>query len=68
MTLLPPLAIVIHDSRILTKEKLIEEIEDGGYGAVAVSSAILEEKEENLSGKKSGERQVKLRVDGMFCE
>lgn len=68
VTLLPPLAIVIHDTRILTKEKLIDEIEDGGYGASVVSSTFLEDEELSSSGKSSGERKVKLRVDGMFCE
>lgn len=39
-------------------------IEDGGYGAELLSSLPLEPEEE----ERTGERKIKLRVDGMFCE
>lgn len=58
----------------MTKEQLVEEIEDGGFGAEVVSSIpILEDggKIAKKGGKKEGEgkgdRKVKLRIDGMFC-
>lgn len=59
----------------MTKEQLVEEIEDGGFGAEVVSSIpILEDggKIVKKGGKKEGEgkgdRKVKLRIDGMFCK
>lgn len=63
VTLLPPRATIVHDPRIITTEQLIDLVEDGGYGAELVSSAPVE-----TSARPTGERQVKLRVDGMFCE
>lgn len=63
VALLPPRAIVVHDPAILSIDKLVEMIEDGGYGAELVSSIPVDQKR-----APPGERKVKLRVDGMFCE
>jgi Cu+-exporting ATPase len=63
VTLLPSVAIVVHDPRLVTKEQLAEKIEDGGYGAEVISSVPVEAEE-----MKKGARTVKLRVEGMFCE
>ncbi|KAK4699686.1 hypothetical protein P7C70_g6571, partial [Phenoliferia sp. Uapishka_3] len=62
VTLLPPRAVIIHDPNITTTAQLIESIEDGGYGAEFVSTSPIE------ADKKDGVREVKLRVDGMFCD
>lgn len=61
VTLLPPVAVVIHDSRALAPARIMEEIEDAGFGAELVSTIDLD----NTAA--AGEREVKLRVDGMFC-
>lgn len=61
VSLIPPLAVVVHDPLLISKEKLMEEIEDGGFGASVVESKEVE------SGEKDEGRKVVLRVDGMFC-
>ncbi|KAM0748125.1 heavy metal translocatin [Meredithblackwellia eburnea MCA 4105] len=70
ITLLPPLAIVVHDPRILKREDLTEIIEDGGYGAIVVEEKeIIDEDSSTKDAEKdTGERTVKCRVEGMFCE
>lgn len=61
VTLLPGRAVIRHSSKLIDAG-LKEMIEDGGYDAAVVSSVRVGSKA--LSG---GERQVKLRIDGMFC-
>lgn len=63
VTLLPGLATITHDPQVLSTDTLTEMIEDGGYGAELLSSLPLDPEEEQ-----TGERKVKLRIDGMFCE
>lgn len=65
VTLLPPLAVVVHDPLVVTKEKLVDEIEDGGYGATVISSFAVSDGQRKDADK--GVRTVKLRIDGMFC-
>lgn len=61
VTLLPPLATIVYDSTVISADQLAGEIEDGGYGAEIVTTIKVESK------KSSEGRQVRLRVDGMFC-
>lgn len=63
ISLLPPLATIVHDPSIISTQQLREEIEDGGYGAELVTSLAVESEEND-----QGRRTVRLRVDGMFCE
>lgn len=64
VTLLPALAVVIHNPALLSGNKIVSEIEDGGYEAEIVSSSPVgvTAKEGNTT------RSVKLRIEGMFCE
>lgn len=59
----------------MTKEQIVEEVEDGGFGAEVVSSIPVLEGGGKITGKGGkkgeegkGDRKVKLRIDGMFCE
>ena len=63
VTLLPPLAVVVHNPSLISKEQLVSEISDGGYGAEIVSSSLVT----TTDASTTNERTVKLRIDGFFC-
>lgn len=65
VTLLPPLAVIVHDPLVVAAEKLVGEIEDGGYGATIISSVAAGDGQREDVDK--GLRTAKLRIDGMFC-
>ncbi|KAL8284089.1 hypothetical protein RQP46_004838 [Phenoliferia psychrophenolica] len=62
VTLLPARATIVHDPSVMTTDQIIEAIEDGGFGGQLVASKAIDP-----SKADSGVREVKLRVDGMFC-
>lgn len=63
VTLLPAIATLVHNPRLINKEALIELVEDGGYGAQLLSSNPLEKQATEV-----GVRTVRVRVLGMFCK
>ena len=64
ITLLPPLARIIHDPLKISTNQLSNEIEESGFGSTLVRSTMVGGERDDAKG----ERKVMLRIGGMFCE
>lgn len=64
ITLLPPLATIIHDPQRVTTKRLAEEIDDSGFGSSLVSSKLVGGDDRMVGGEG---RKVMLKIEGMFC-
>lgn len=64
VTLLPAVAIVVHDTNFHSTHKVIDDIKGHGYGATLLSSIPLSDGKEEVNNVRS----VKIRIDGMLFE